>query len=372
MIPDISQIGEFVYSWDFDTDEYNEWIEEADLDNTEETLMDYINNNVSFDIEFLDNETFHCFETETMSLEEIEDEFGEKLAQIVLSDCMKDGEGRMETALLIDDEIDINNDQQLNDIAKKLLQHGEYHKNCRGFILTDGTVVYTPNEHNQCTIINGVKNTFHFISLGNIRVLPNSIDIGKEPTNAQRQVLRQVISSYSNEELYLDIMDNGTEHGCKYNNPNWQYVIGEIDRYFREGIKPTGKNFYESKKNKTIIITEEKEQKLIADILTEAFYPTSDMVLAIKTYLDKNFAKQELDSLDNNGYPTKEKTVMLLSKEKQPLKTLNMKELLRLLDDKFHKMVSDDIDRKKFLKQVIRDWYKNNIKSNGILSVNHL
>lgn len=128
----------------------------------------------------------------------------------------------------------------------------------------------------------------------------------------------------------------------------------------------------ESKKNKTIIITEEKEQKLIADILTEAFYPTSDMVLAIKTYLDKNFAKQELDSLDNNGYPTKEKTVMLLSKEKQPLKTLNMKELLRLLDDKFHKMVSDDIDRKKFLKQVITDWYKNNIKSNGILSVNHL
>ena len=58
MIPDISQIGEFVYSWDFDTDEYNEWIEEADLDNTEETLMDYINNNVSFDIEFLDNETY--------------------------------------------------------------------------------------------------------------------------------------------------------------------------------------------------------------------------------------------------------------------------------------------------------------------------
>ena len=76
MIPDISQIGEFVYSWDFDADEYNEWIEEADLDNTEETLMDYINNNVSFDIEFLDNETFHGFEFETMSLEEIEDEFG--------------------------------------------------------------------------------------------------------------------------------------------------------------------------------------------------------------------------------------------------------------------------------------------------------
>ena len=125
-------------------------------------------------------------------------------------------------------------------------------------------------------------------------------------------------------------------------------------------------------KSKTLIITEETEQKLIADILEEAFYPTSDKVLAIKTYLDKNFAKQKLDSLDVNGYPTKENTVVMLSKEKQPLKTLNMKELLRLLDDKFHNMVSDNIDRKKFLKQVIRDWYQNKIKNNGILSVNHL
>lgn len=126
------------------------------------------------------------------------------------------------------------------------------------------------------------------------------------------------------------------------------------------------------KSSKTLIITEETEQKLIADILEEAFYPTSDKVLAIKEYLDKNFAKQKLDSLDVNGYPTKENTVVMLSKEKQPLKTLNMKELLRLLDDKFHNMVSDNLDRKKFLKQVIRDWYHNNIKNNGILSVNHL
>lgn len=125
-------------------------------------------------------------------------------------------------------------------------------------------------------------------------------------------------------------------------------------------------------KSKTLIITEETEQKLIADILAEAFYPTSDKVLAIKEYLDKNFAKQKLDSLDDNGYPTKENTVVMLSKEKQPLKTLSMKELLRLLDDKFHNMVSDNIDRKKFLKQVIRDWYHNKIKNNGILSVNHL
>jgi hypothetical protein len=123
---------------------------------------------------------------------------------------------------------------------------------------------------------------------------------------------------------------------------------------------------------KTFIITEEKEQNIISEILEEAFYPTSDKVLLIKNYLDKNFAKQELDSLDDNGYPKKEKTVVMLSKDKQPLKTLRMKELLMLLDDKFNNMVSDDKDRKKFLKQVITDWYLNKIKNNGILSVNHL
>lgn len=124
--------------------------------------------------------------------------------------------------------------------------------------------------------------------------------------------------------------------------------------------------------NRTIVIDEQAEQDLISDLLTETFYPTSEKVLAIKDYLDTNFARQNLDSLDGNGYPIKEKTVMLLSKEKQPLKSMNMKELLRLLDDKFHRMITDDDDRRKFLKQVITDWYNNNIKRNGILSVNHL
>ena len=149
--------------------------------------------------------------------------------------------------------------------------------------------------------------------------------------------------------------------------------MGEIDRYFEEGIKPTGKTFYNEnkKKNKTIIIDEDKEQELIGNILNEVFYPTSEKVLYITNYLDKNFAKQALDSLDDNGYPTKEKTVVLLSNEKQPLKTLNMKELLRLLDDMFQKIISDKKDRRKFLKQVIKDWYFNKIK-HGILSVNYI
>lgn len=375
IIPDISEIGEFVYSWDFDAEEYNEYLQENGLDDSQEELMNYIEEQVSFDVDFLDNVTYHTFDSLSMSLDEIREEYGDKLADTILKDCMNDGEGRIETELIIGDEdIDLNNDTQVNAVAKKLFQHGDYYKDCRGFILTDGTVIYTPNEHNECTRINGVKGTFDFLMLGNIRVLPNSIDIGKKPTSEQREVLMKVINCYSDDTLYLDIMDNGKEIGTRYDSASWKYVLGQIDRYYREGIKPTGNNnFYESKNMvRKLIITEEKEQELIGDLLEEAFYPTSDKVLLIKNYLDKNFARQELDSLDSNGYPIKEKTVTMLSRDKQPLKTLQIKELLMLLDDKFHKMISDDNDRKKFLKQVITDWYARNIKANGILSVNHL
>lgn len=372
MIPDISEIGEFEYTWDFDKEEYLEYLEDSGLEDNYENLRYYIENFVTFDISFFDNDTFHEFANEIMYLEEIKNEFGENLANTVLSDCMEKDEGRVETVMLFDEKIDINNPKELNELAMKLLQHGDYHKNCRGFILTNGVVVYTPNEHNQCTVIDGIKNTFHFISLGNIRVLQNSIDIAKPPTAEQRTVLAKVINSYSNEELYVDI------NNCSvtYQKPNWRYVLGEIDRYFSEGIKPQGKNFYESKKkmnNKKILINESQIRELkLSYIFESAFHPKADVVLEIKDYLDKNFARQELDDIDENGYPTKDKTVIWLSKEKQPLKTLTMRELLLVLDDKFQKRISDDEDRKKFLKQVIKDWYYKRIKSNGILSVNHL
>lgn len=379
MLPDISEIGEFSYSWDFDEEEYEEYLQESGLENTRETLIQYIRDNVTFDLDFRDNEYFHSFAYESMMLDEIENEYGEELADTVLSDCMEDGEGSVETCVLYSEKIDVNNPVELNRMAMKLLQHGNYYKNCRGFILTNGVVVYTPNEHNQCTVIDGIKNTFHFISLGNIRVLQNSIDIGKKPTNEQRSVLAKVISCYSNETLYVDVCNNSVT----YTNPNWRYVLGEIERYFDEGIKPQGRNFYESKKrkmgNKVIRIDERqmrelKEANSLSYIFESAFYPNADLVLDVKAYLDDNFARQELDDISANGYPTKDKTVVWLTKEKQPLKTVKIPELLLILDDNevFKKKISNDEDRKKFLMQVITDWYYKRIKPNGILSVNHL
>lgn len=375
MLPDISEIEEFQYSWDFDQDEYEEYLQDNEMENNQESLLEYINDMVTFDVNFIDNETYHQFASANMTLDEISNEYGEELANIVLSECMKDGKGYIETAMLYDNvKVNLNNPNELNNFAKTMLRHGEYFKGCRGFILSDGTIVYTPNEHNECTKINGVKDKFQFIRLGNIRILPNSIDIGKEPTYQQKNVLRQVISSYSNgDELYLDIFDEHNVISAEYKNPQWRYVLGEIERYYNEGIKPMGKTFYteNKKKKKTIIIDEDKEQELIGNILNEVFYPTAEKVNLITNYLDKNFAKQLLDTLDDNGYPSKEKTVVLLSNEKQPLKTMNMKELLRLVDDKFQNIMSNKEDRRKFLKQIIKDWYFNKIK-NGILTVNFI
>lgn len=123
---------------------------------------------------------------------------------------------------------------------------------------------------------------------------------------------------------------------------------------------------------KYIKINEDVETKIISELISEAFYPNVDKVLFIKDYIDKNFKKQSLDDIDTNGYPCSTPSVVMMSKNGQPIKTMEMKEFLLFLDDKFHNMISDESDRKKFLKQVITDWYYNKISKNGLLSVNHL
>ncbi len=305
MVPDISEIGEFVYEWDFDDDSYAEYLEECELDNTEEVLDEYIRENVSFDIAFMDSDTFHEFSHESMSLGDIEDAFGSKFADIVLSDCKKDGEGRCESYVLFEDEeVDVNDPKSLNDAAKRVLRSGDYYKDCRGFILSDGTVVYTPAEHNQCTMISGVKGTVHFIKLGNIRVLSHSIDVGKKPTEEQVEVLRKVISCYSDSELYLDIFD-GTEISAKYVRPFWRKVIADIMRYYDEGIRPIGSGFYESVDYGTKNTKKKMNKKLIRLTESDLHRIVKESVNKVLTELDwrtyANAAKKRESQIQQLG-----------------------------------------------------------------------
>lgn len=122
---------------------------------------------------------------------------------------------------------------------------------------------------------------------------------------------------------------------------------------------------------KKIKINEKLENEIIDDLLTESFSPSTEKVLLVKDYLDKNFKPVLIDDIDENGYPTKDKMVNMLSSG-QPIKTMSIGEFLIMLDDKFHKIITDDDDRKKFLKQVIKDWYTGKLGKNGVLSVNFI
>lgn len=120
-----------------------------------------------------------------------------------------------------------------------------------------------------------------------------------------------------------------------------------------------------------ILINETTEKQLLTYLISEAFIPKTELVLTIKEYIDKNFARQMIDDIED-GYPKKIPSIVMLSVDKQPLKTMSLSEFLMLLDDKFHGIIKNDSDRKKFLKQVIIDWFNNSISKDGILSKNHL
>lgn len=235
-------VGEVEIGWDFDEDDYKDWLKEEGLDNNQENLITYISDSVSFEIEYFDNDTYHHMGYDYADYNDMVNTFGENLMPQIIDEIDNNGTYRIETSELYNsEEFDVNNPDELNNIAMKILNHGEYYKGCRGFILTNGVVVYTPAEHNMVSQINGIRGTFDFIKKGNIRILNQSIDLSKPPTPEQREVLRKVIASYSNEELYVDIMDGNGECGSTYVKPDWRYVMGEIDRYFSEGIRPQGK-----------------------------------------------------------------------------------------------------------------------------------
>lgn len=120
-----------------------------------------------------------------------------------------------------------------------------------------------------------------------------------------------------------------------------------------------------------LLINEAIEEQLISYIISESFIPKTELVLTVKEYIDKNFAQQMMDDIED-GYPKKVPTVVMLSADKQPLKTMSLSEFLMLLDDKFHGIIKNDNDRKKFLKQVIIDWFNKSISKDGILTKNHL
>ena len=142
-ITNLSEVGRVNYSFDFDEDEYNEWLAENGLQDSEETRYEFYKDQWEYEVEYLDNDTLHYMEGDSgLSYDDLEDLFGDNMAETIVKTCMKYGSGYFETDdLYADEQVDINNPQELNAFAMKLLRHGEYFKGCRGFILSNGVVI---------------------------------------------------------------------------------------------------------------------------------------------------------------------------------------------------------------------------------------
>ena len=275
---DLSEVGEVaIEDWTYDEEEYQEWLVDNELQDTPENKMNYIEDfNVEFEVNFLDNQTYHTMCCEWVYYDDLVEKFGDNIAKKIESAMIENGSFKFDTSdIYADENYDINNPQELNDIAMKLLPHGEYLKGCRGFILSNGVVVYTEGEHNDVLRIPGIDSKWQFIELGNIRLLPNSIDMGSEPTYEQEEVLRYMLRLYDGEEIYLDIFSENGEIGAHYPSADCNYIMGEINRYYSDGIRPQGGGFYESKGSGKKILVSEKQLLTLKENTFENWFGNS-------------------------------------------------------------------------------------------------
>ena len=275
---DLSEVGEVaIEDWTYDEEEYQEWLVDNELQDTPENKMNYIEDfNVEFEVNFLDNQTYHTMCCEWVYYDDLVEKFGDNMAKKIESAMIENGSFKFDTSdIYADENYDINNPQELDDIAMKLLPHGEYFKGCRGFILSNGVIVYTEGEHNDVLRIPGIDSKWQFIELGNIRLLPNSIDIGSEPTYEQEEVLEYMLRLYDGEEIYLDIFSENGEIGAHYPSADCNYIMGEIKRYYSEGIRPQGGGFYESKESGKKILVSEKQLLTLKENTFENWFGNS-------------------------------------------------------------------------------------------------
>ncbi len=121
---------------------------------------------------------------------------------------------------------------------------------------------------------------------------------------------------------------------------------------------------------RSIILNESCMKGVYRSILQEALSPSLEQVRVVKDYLDKNFARQNVDDITPDGYPTTTPMFVMLSSKGVGVKTMTPREMLLLLDDKFPNIIKDDNDRRKFLKFVAQSWYYLLIGKNGQLQTN--
>lgn len=128
----------------------------------------------------------------------------------------------------------------------------EDHRGIKGIYLQNNIPIWS-DEYRYNYVVD-------FMNHGAIRCDVNSgiLDMTQEPTREQYFVIRTFVRKAV--DVDIDFTDNkgNTLHSVSYSDAKPQQVVGDIYRYYNEGIKPQGNVQYEEKetKNKNILVSE--------------------------------------------------------------------------------------------------------------------
>ena len=282
-----------------------------------------------------------------------------------------------------EESIDTANVEEVNDYAKKIYGTTTYFKHA-GYLLVDGEMLnfggggsyLDPRaiDHHNLNI-NGVT-LYDFLALGNIRITPEGpgFEFCKTPTREQIGTIKKFISEYGNKNGYF-LVDRVDAKGNQIWNKEYEsYEYGDIISDILSNENPAKQyhsqfeDFLEEKKmGKKIYITEKQLKHIISESIKYCVEP--EKVRIVKTYLDDNFIKGGIPCLGEDGYPTTTPIVALKGTDGQAVKNMTDKQLFALLIDRFQNIYSNDSRKKRFLQQIMKDWYYDRIKNN-LLSVN--
>lgn len=314
--------------------------------------------------------------------------FGEKVANDIIN-CEGEHDDRiMQGGIFLnydkEPEIDIANVSQVN--AYALEQYGTTNNfKHAGYLLTTGELLdfaggaspLDPRgvDHHNLNI-NGLD-LYGFIALGNIRITPENpgFEFCKTPTRQQIQVINAFIRQYGYKAGYF-IVDRVDEEGNnvwnkEYEMKEFQNIIPDITSNSNPNQRYTSqfKDFLQEKKmSKKVYITEAQLKEIIKE--SQQFPVEPEKVRIVKNYLDDNFIKGGISCLGENGYPTTTPIVALKGTDGNPAKNMTDKQLFALLLDKFKNIYGDESKKKRFLQQVIKDWYYNKISKENLLTKN--
>ena len=125
---------------------------------------------------------------------------------------------------------------------------------------------------------------------------------------------------------------------------------------------------------KRIIVTESQYKRLVLAMKEDCckqYTYSPENVLIVKKYLDDNFKRGNIEGIGNDGMPSNTQIVAIINRQTGNVaQNMYDHQLLELLIDKFQNMFVDKEERKRFLIQVMKDWYSNKIGLYGSLSVN--